>query len=83
MEHQRIVAFRCLARQENGSCDKFSKADLYYQIDNPQRKNEDLAIMAKGVENYLQELQQINSYKWDYFARLVATLNRCGSRVLM
>lgn len=40
---------RCLARQENGSCDKFSKADLYYQIDNPQRKNEDLAIMAKGV----------------------------------
>lgn len=66
-EHQRIVAFRCLARQENGSCDKFSKADLYYQIDNPQRKNEDLAIMAKGVENYLQGLQQINSYKWDYF----------------
>lgn len=30
--YQRIVAFRCLARQENGSSDKFSRADLYYQI---------------------------------------------------
>ena len=37
-EHQRIVAFRCLARQEDGSCDNFSRANLYYQIDNPQRK---------------------------------------------
>ena len=66
-EHQRIVAFRCLARQENGSCDKFSRADLYYQIDNPQRREEDLKILATGVENYLQGLLQINSYKWDYF----------------
>ena len=66
-EHQRIIAFRCLARQENGSCDQFSKANLYYQIDNPERKLDDLAIMAKGVENYLEGLLKINSFKWDYF----------------
>lgn len=64
---QRIIAFRCLARQENGSCDKFSRADLYYQIDNPKRKIGDLKIMANGVENYLQGLLQISSYKWDFF----------------
>ena len=66
-KHQRIVAFRCLARQENGSCDHFSRADLYYQINNPRRKVEDLKIMANGVENYLRGLLSINSFKWDIF----------------
>lgn len=66
-EHNRIVAFRCLARQENGSCDSFSRADLYYQIDNPNRNIETLQIMAKGVENYLKGLLSIKSYEWDYF----------------
>lgn len=66
-EHHRIVAFRCLARQENGSCDQFSRADLYYQIDNPNRSIETLKVMADGVENYLQGLLSIKSYEWDYF----------------
>lgn len=66
-EHNRIVAIRCLDRQENGSCDPFSRADLYYQIDNPNRNTETLKVMAKGVENYLQGLLPIKSYKWDYF----------------
>ena len=66
-EHHRIVAFRCLARQENGSCDQYSRADLYYQIDNPNRSKETLKIMANGVENYLQGLLSIKSYEWDYF----------------
>lgn len=66
-ERQRIVAFRCLARQENGSCDQFSRADLYYQTDNPNRSIETLKIMAKGVENYLHGVLSITSYKWDYF----------------
>ena len=66
-EHNRIVAFRCLARQENGSCDQFSRADLYYQIDNPNRNIETLKVMARGVENYLKGVRSTTSYKWDYF----------------
>lgn len=64
--NNRVVAFRCLARQENGSCDKFSRADLYYQIDNPQRTQETLKQLATGAENYLKGLLSIKSYKRDY-----------------
>lgn len=64
--HQRIVAIRCLARQENGSSDMYSRADLYYQIDNPQRRLADLRKMAKGVENYLENLLSKNKFAWDY-----------------
>ena len=29
-----FTAFRCLGRQEDGECDRFARADKYYQIDN-------------------------------------------------
>ena len=35
-----FIAFRCLARQEDGECDRFARADKYYQIDNPERTAE-------------------------------------------
>ena len=65
--HDRIIAIRCLARQENGSSDSYSRADLYFQIDNPDRQKADLQKMAKGVENYLNNLLANPSLTWDYF----------------
>lgn len=62
----RVVAFRCLARQENGACDKYGKADWYYQIDNPNRSRELLENLAKGVSDYLKKLTNTPSYTWDY-----------------
>lgn len=62
----RVVAFRCLARQEYGACDKYGKADWYYQIDNPNRSRELLENLAKGVSDYLKKLTNTPSYTWDY-----------------
>ena len=63
----RVVAFRCLGRQENGTCDKFAKADWYYQIDNPNRTKELLQNLAQGVSDYIQKLTNFPNYTWDYF----------------
>ncbi len=61
-----FTAFRCLARQEDGECDKYARADKYYQIDNPARTPEFLSTLASSVTNYLKELEKIKSYSWDY-----------------
>lgn len=62
-----FVAFRCLARQEDGECDRFARADKYYQIDNPNRDKGFLSKLAKGVENYLKRVASFPEYDWDYF----------------
>lgn len=63
-----IVAIRCLARQENGACDKMSQTKIYYQIDNPERTAETLDILAKGASSYLASLLRYSQhYKWDIF----------------
>ena len=62
-----FVAFRCLARQEDGECDRFARADKYYQIDNPNRDKEFLIKLANGVENYLKRVEKFPEYNWDYF----------------
>jgi len=62
-----FVAFRCLARQEDGECDRFSRADKYYQIDNPNRNKDFLSKLAKGVENYLKRVAKFPEYNWDFF----------------
>lgn len=61
-----FTAFRCLARQEDGECDKYARADKYYQIDNPNRSQEFLETLAKGVNSYMSNLESLTSFHWDY-----------------
>ena len=61
------ILFRCLARQEDGECDAFAKASVYYQIDNPNRSKELLSNLAKGVANYLKAVVGFKALNWDLF----------------
>lgn len=61
-----FIAFRCLARQEDGECDRFARADKYYQIDNPERTVEFISLLAKSVTNYLNRVAKFPQYHWDY-----------------
>ena len=61
-----FTAYRCLARQEDGECDRFARADKYRQIDNPQRSEEFLKQLAKSVSNYLSRVSRYPEYRWDY-----------------
>lgn len=65
-----FVAFRCLARQNNGECDKYARADMYYQIDNPNRTQEFLNNLSRSAENYINHILSFKQYKWDYFTYL-------------
>jgi phosphoglycolate phosphatase-like HAD superfamily hydrolase len=61
-----FTAFRCLGRQEDGECDSFARADMYYQIDNPGRTSTFIEKLAKAVSNYLIRVEKFPEYKWDY-----------------
>lgn len=61
-----FTAFRCLARQEDGECDKYARADKYYQIDNPNRSAEFLKTLVLGVNSYLEKLKSFPEFHWDY-----------------
>lgn len=61
-----FTAFRCLGRQEDGECDKYARADKYYQIDNPNRSNDFLQTLARGVSNYLNVVEKQKQFSWDY-----------------
>jgi len=65
-----FFAFRCLARQNNGECDKYARADMYYQIDNPNRTQEFLNKLGRSAENYINHILSFKQYKWDYFTYL-------------
>jgi len=65
-----FMAFRCLARQNDGECDKYARADKYYQIDNPNRTKEFLITLSKSAENYINQVLSFNNFKWDYFTYL-------------
>ena len=62
-----FIAFRCLARQEDGECDRFARADKYYQIDNPERTQEFISLLAESITNYLSRVVSFSQYHWDYF----------------
>jgi phosphoglycolate phosphatase-like HAD superfamily hydrolase len=62
-----FATFRCLARQEDGECDKYAKAEKYYQIDNPNRSDDFLNSLAKATSNYLVEVGRFQNFHWDYF----------------
>lgn len=65
-----FIAFRCLGRQNDGECDKYARADKYYQIDNPSRSQDFLLKLSKATENYLNNVISYKKYKWDYFTYL-------------
>lgn len=61
-----FTAFRCLARQEDGECDKYARADKYYLIDNPNRSQEFLNTLVLGINSYLEKLESMPEFHWDY-----------------
>ena len=61
-----FTAFRCLARQDDGECDRFARADKYTQIDNPARSKEFISTLAQAVSNYLSRVEKFPKYQWDY-----------------
>lgn len=63
-----FTAFRCLARQNDGECDKYARADKYFQIDNPARSVEFLDNLAISVSNYLKKVEDQNKFNWDYLS---------------
>lgn len=60
---------RCLARQEQGICDKYSRADKYFLMSNPNRTEDFLQSLAKGISSYLNQPAVMNQ-GWDYFTYL-------------
>ena len=65
-----VGLIRCLARQEQGECDSFARADMYYQIANPNRTEDFLATISQGVSTYIKGLGNYPKYKWDYLTYL-------------
>lgn len=63
------ACIRCLARQEQGACDKYARADKYYILSNPQRTQEFIRTLAKGISNYINQPALI-AQGWDYFTYL-------------
>lgn len=63
------ACIRCLARQEEGACDRFARADNYYMLSNPQRSKDFLNTLALGISNYINQTSVVNQ-KWDYITYL-------------
>lgn len=61
-----FTAFRCLARQEDGECDSYARADKYYQIDNPNRSIDFLKTIALGLDNYIHAVENLKQFSWEY-----------------
>lgn len=63
------ACIRCLARQESGLCDKYAKADKYYQMSNMNRSQELIQKLCDGVSHYMSQ-DNIMRQNWDYFTYL-------------
>ena len=63
------ACIRCLARQEQGACDKYARADKYFLVSNPQRSVPFLETLSNGISTYLGQ-DAIMNEKWDYFTYL-------------
>lgn len=59
----------CLARQEQGACDKYARADKYYLMSNPSRTEDFLQSLANGISSYINQPAVMNQ-GWDYFTYL-------------
>ncbi len=60
---------RCLARQEQGACDKYARADKYYLMSNPNRTADFLQSLANGISSYINQ-SAVMDQRWDYFTYL-------------
>ena len=45
-------------------CDRFARADKYYQIDNLKRSKEFISTLAAGVSNYIKRVEKYQEYEW-------------------
>ena len=63
------ACIRCLARQEQGACDKYGCGDKYFMTSNPSRTHNFLSDLATGIANYINQ-EAINAQGWDYFTYL-------------
>ncbi|WP_299060097.1 hypothetical protein [uncultured Polaribacter sp.] len=63
-----FTAFRCLARQEDGVCDKYARADKYFQIGHPNRSIDFLEKLSLSVSNYLKKVESSKKVNWDYLS---------------
>lgn len=63
------VSIRCLARQEQGSCDRYARADKYYLMSNPNRTEDLLQSLANGISSFINQPAIMNQ-GWDYFTYL-------------
>jgi hypothetical protein len=67
--HNHNTDIVCLARQEQGECDKYARADMYFQLSNPERTQEYLRNVTKGVSCFLNR-PCIRDNSWDYLTYL-------------
>lgn len=60
------ACIRCLARQEQGACDKYGCGDKYFMTSNPQRTHDFLSTLATGIADYINQ-DVVKKQGWDYF----------------
>lgn len=62
----------CLARQEQGECDQYARADRYFQISHPNRPKEFLRILADGVGFGISGIEYLGDEyaNWDIISYL-------------
>lgn len=61
----RFIIYRALARQQQGECDSYARADKYFEFGRLDRSNDTLEKLAASVETYLGFVMSFD-YKWDY-----------------
>lgn len=59
-----FASIRCLARQEQGASDMYSRADKYYMLSNPHRTQEFLQTLVKGITIYINQPSLVR-FGWD------------------
>ena len=60
----------CLARQEEGCCDRFARSDCYRMIANPQRTNDFLDLLSGTMSSYIRFHKNTYPCRWDYLTYL-------------
>lgn len=63
------ACIRCLARQEQGECDKYARADKYYLMSNPNRADDLLQKLANGISSFINQ-PSVQNQGWNYFTYL-------------
>ncbi|MCQ2235689.1 MAG: hypothetical protein MJZ18_01690 [Bacteroidales bacterium] len=63
------ACIRCLARQEQGACDKYGCGDKYFMMSNPHRTQDFLHKLANGIASYINQTAIVDQ-NWDYFTYL-------------